>query len=276
MLTDGQGPSGDVMTKKYNIVYKTENIITGKFYVGVHSTNSLQDGYIGCGIRRESDAKRVSKRSRFYNLGNAVVKYGYASFKRSILYFCETKEEAYSIEASIVTEEFVARRDTYNIKVGGIVPPSSIGIKRTKKFKQMISRSIKKYQDKLVDIHSKEFVFYNILEDKIYFVKNLANFCREYNIKEHRMRSVVIGKSPKTIEGWWGCHREEWTGTPVIRKLSKYQIGISGILCKEDKTVSFTNLQEAAAITNSDPSTLSKLVKGKVKSVKGWYLINNR
>ncbi|MGN0966104.1 MAG: hypothetical protein ACI4OP_00710 [Candidatus Coprovivens sp.] len=37
------------------IVYITINLCNGKFYIGVHRTNpEVFDGYIGCGIYRES------------------------------------------------------------------------------------------------------------------------------------------------------------------------------------------------------------------------------
>lgn len=35
------------MGKKYNYVYKTTNSINGRFYYGVHSTDDLNDGYLG-------------------------------------------------------------------------------------------------------------------------------------------------------------------------------------------------------------------------------------
>lgn len=44
--------------KKYYYVYQTVNLINGKTYIGVHGTNNMKDGYIGCGIYRNSDALR--------------------------------------------------------------------------------------------------------------------------------------------------------------------------------------------------------------------------
>jgi hypothetical protein len=34
------------MEKKYNYIYKTTNILTNEYYIGMHSTNNLNDGYL--------------------------------------------------------------------------------------------------------------------------------------------------------------------------------------------------------------------------------------
>jgi hypothetical protein len=90
--------------KKYNIVYKTTNIVNNKIYVGLHSTDCLEDGYLGSG----------------WVLKDAIEKYGRDKFVRQILYVFDTRQEAMEMEARIVNEEFVSRKDTYNLTVGGM------------------------------------------------------------------------------------------------------------------------------------------------------------
>ena len=90
----------------FYIIYKTINHINEKIYVGVHFTENLEifDGYLGSG-----DLIKL-----------AIKKYGKENFTRKILFVFETSEEAYLKERRIVTPEFVAREDTYNLRVGGI------------------------------------------------------------------------------------------------------------------------------------------------------------
>lgn len=92
---------------KYHFVYKTVNILNNKEYIGVHSTNDLDDGYLGSGKR----------------LRIAIEKYGAENFKRMILEFFDTREEAFKREAELVTEEYRNRSDTYNLNLGGDVSP---------------------------------------------------------------------------------------------------------------------------------------------------------
>lgn len=110
------------MELKY-IVYITINRCNGKFYIGVHKTNpDVFDGYIGCGIYRQSDAGRRIKGRPF---ATAVKKYGYQNFKRTTLAIFPNneygKEAAYALEAQIVTRELIKSKQCYNAQPGGII-----------------------------------------------------------------------------------------------------------------------------------------------------------
>jgi len=89
--------------KKHNIVYEITNNINNKVYRGVHSTNDIEDDYMGS-----------SK-----PLNNSMLKHGKENFSRKILFDFDTKEEAYLKEAELVDEKFVKRSDTYNVCLGG-------------------------------------------------------------------------------------------------------------------------------------------------------------
>jgi hypothetical protein len=97
----------------YIYVYQTICESNGKSYIGVHKTDNINDGYIGCGIFRQSDAK---KNLLFHN---AVRKYGYASFRRYILSFYETYNDAKNEERFLVNKEWVKLKSNYNTAIGG-------------------------------------------------------------------------------------------------------------------------------------------------------------
>ena len=91
------------MSKTYFFIYRTTNLINGKFYIGKHVTKRIDDGYLGSGVALKA----------------AIKKYGRENFKREILLECCSPEELNEQEKSIVTKDFVASPSTYNLTVGG-------------------------------------------------------------------------------------------------------------------------------------------------------------
>ena len=87
----------------YHYVYQVDNLVNGKIYVGCHSTANLDDGYLGSGK----------------NLQRAYKRHGVENFSKKILSMHSSAEEMFAEEARIVTDEFVKRSDTYNLKTGG-------------------------------------------------------------------------------------------------------------------------------------------------------------
>ena len=87
----------------YHYVYKTTNLINGKIYIGIHSTEDLDDGYIGSGV----------------TFRHAVNKYGKENFHKEIIHQCSSREEASNMEATLVTESFCLKSTNYNMRTGG-------------------------------------------------------------------------------------------------------------------------------------------------------------
>jgi hypothetical protein len=98
-------------SKKYHYIYKTTNKLNGKYYIGMHSTNNLNDDYIGSGT--------LLKRS--------LNKYGKENYNMEILYFFNTREELQSKEKEIITLQEIAKKECMNLKIGGIggFPPNA-------------------------------------------------------------------------------------------------------------------------------------------------------
>lgn len=88
---------------KYHYFYKIENLINGNYYYGIHSTNNLDDNYMGSGSR----------------LKQAYKIYGKENFKKTILKFFDTRALASVYESEVVNETCVKDTNCYNLKQGG-------------------------------------------------------------------------------------------------------------------------------------------------------------
>lgn len=87
----------------YYTIYKVTNLANDKIYIGKHVTKNPNDDYMGSG--------KILK--------NAIEKYGISMFEKEVLYAFDKKEDMDLMEAEIVDEEFLARSDTYNLRLGG-------------------------------------------------------------------------------------------------------------------------------------------------------------
>jgi hypothetical protein len=89
--------------RNIHYIYKTTCNVTGKWYVGMHSAYTLEDGYMGSG--------RILKRS--------IRKYGVEKHTKEILEFCDSKEALVFRESEIVTKELISDGKCMNLKEGG-------------------------------------------------------------------------------------------------------------------------------------------------------------
>ena len=55
--------------KKYNYIYIITNIVNGKIYIGKHSTDDLNDGYLGSGKKLRLAKNKYGKIRRLYGCG---------------------------------------------------------------------------------------------------------------------------------------------------------------------------------------------------------------
>lgn len=89
--------------KKHYLIYQITNDVNGKIYIGKHETFNVNDDYFGSGKQ----------------LKRAIKKYGLENFTKTILIELQNAEEMNLLEKLVVTPEFCAREDVYNINVGG-------------------------------------------------------------------------------------------------------------------------------------------------------------
>lgn len=89
--------------KKHHYIYKTTCQVTGRFYIGMHSTDNLEDGYLGSG--------KV--------LGYSIAKHGKENHTKEILEHVITREALKLREAEIVNAELLSQPLNMNLKYGG-------------------------------------------------------------------------------------------------------------------------------------------------------------
>ena len=94
-----------------HIVYRTENTINKRFYYGVTKVEGRNfKTYLGSGKL----------------LMQAIERYGKENFVRRTVKEFNSEQDALNFEALIVDQDFVDRRDCYNITLGGGKPPACV------------------------------------------------------------------------------------------------------------------------------------------------------
>src|ERR1035437_890617 len=89
--------------KKYHYIYKTICLITDRYYIGIHSTDNLEDGYLGSGRR----------------LKYSIKKHGKSNHKKEILELLPDRESLRLCEEKLVTYAEIAKELCMNIAIGG-------------------------------------------------------------------------------------------------------------------------------------------------------------
>lgn len=86
-----------------HIVYKTTHLPTGRYYIGIHSTRTLEDGYLGSG----------------HDLTAAIRKDGRRAFRREVLGEFPTRKAASDCEQAAVNQSVVSDPMSFNLVRGG-------------------------------------------------------------------------------------------------------------------------------------------------------------
>ena len=89
--------------KKYHYIYKTTCSVNGKYYIGMHSTDNLEDGYLGSGKR----------------LWRSINYHGKENHEKVILEYCKNRVELKKREKDIINEGLLSEKLCMNLKPGG-------------------------------------------------------------------------------------------------------------------------------------------------------------
>lgn len=178
------------------VVYKTTNLLNGKWYIGKDEKNN--PNYLGSGVL----------------LTCAIKKYGRENFKKEIIAVCDTgREELANLEKKIIEQtNAVSDTDSYNIAAGGIgghtwypdvrsdahrdkiskaltgkkVGPKSIEARK----KLKISRRLRNPQYKIIHIETGDYII----------IDSLSDFVNLYGVAGKTIRySIKTGKSVRRI-----------------------------------------------------------------------------
>jgi len=90
--------------KTIHYIYKITCLVTGRYYIGMHSTCNLDDGYMGSG-----------KRLRY-----SLRKHGVDNHKKEIIQFFETRELLVEAEKEAITPDMITDNNCMNLREGGI------------------------------------------------------------------------------------------------------------------------------------------------------------
>lgn len=113
--------------RKFHIIYKTTCLVTGKWYIGMHSTDSLDDGYMGSGTI----------------ISRSLKKYGKSNHTIEVLEHLSDRQALILREEEILCKELRNDPLCMNIRSGGTghrpgrVMPEETKIKMSKSLRKM-------------------------------------------------------------------------------------------------------------------------------------------
>lgn len=169
----------------YHFLYRTTNLINDRFYIGIHSTRILEDGYLGSGKRLQFEIK----------------KYGKENFKREILEYFENRKTLLEKEEQIVNITLLNNPLILNLAKGGgkidyslitdeikkKISLSRIGKKLSEETKHKISNSIS---------GKNHWNYGNKISEKL---RNIFSFVNKGKIlSEETKQKISIANSGKT------------------------------------------------------------------------------
>jgi IS5 family transposase len=190
--------------RKHHIVYKTTCIETNAFYIGMHSTDNLNDGYLGSGVR----------------LRKSIRKYGEAAHKTEILFELENRQAASDKERELITAEL--RKDPKCMNCG----PGGEGYYDRPATKEETSAKLSKA--------SKQYVRTKEWYEKVVATRKANNSYTHTPEAREKIRASLTGKTlteehkKKISEGGTGQKRTEETCLNISKSLKgkKFKSGV--------------------------------------------------
>ena len=215
------------------IVYQHKNKINNKVYIGITSrTPKERWGNQGCNYKTSP---------YFYN---AIQKYGWDNFEHNILYTNLTKEEACKKEQELISHfNSMNREFGYNSTSGGGI------FIMNDETKQKISRALQ---------GNKNGLGHPCSEEK---KKKISEAQKGRKFTEEHKRKLSEAAKKRHVP----CSEEK------KKKLSQNYPNKKPVYCLELNTV-FESVQECSRQLGIPATNISKLCKGRGKTLKGYHL----
>lgn len=222
--------------KKYHYLYKTTNLKNGKFYFGIHSTNILDDGYIGSGKR----------------LWYSINKYGKENHKKDILEFVNKRGLLHQIEINIINK-FIDNPLCMNLSNGGF----GFNMNHTDETKRKISNSLsnKTYEQ----IHGAD-------KSNNERIKRSMSSKKIWDSLSEKEKNDRIQKSISRMKEFYKTNHSKRFGQPsehFFKPVS--QFSINGEFIKD-----WDSLKQASEFTNIPVKQISNNLRGRQKTTKGF------
>jgi len=189
---------------KYHYIYKTTCSVTGRYYIGMHSTSNLEDGYIGSGRR----------------LWLSINKHGRKNHSKEILEFLESREALKNKESQLVNEDALNDLMCMNLQLGG--GGGLCGEEHKKKF---VSAGAKAFANKIKeDAEFKSSFSKKVSENNAKRIKNGFSFSLNWKNRKHKdSTKLKIGMA--NVENHKGSKNSQygtmWITTGTENKLIK-------------------------------------------------------
>lgn len=218
-----------------NLIYITTNLINGKQYVGKHTTELLEDGYLGSGEI----------------LNKAINKYGRNYFKRETIEICQTPEELDYKEIYWIKEKNTLAPNGYNVTKGGTGGDTFTNNPNKEQTRNRRSNGVKKYWDNLSE------------EDKEKRINLIRGKKRSNESKKKYSKAKKgIKKSPEHLENLSKSLKKVKKGKRTYNQKSVLMYDLEMNLIKE-----FESIQQAGRETGYNPYAICKICKGQKEIV---------
>lgn len=232
------------MEKKYNYVYKTTNKLNGMEYIGVHSTDNIDDNYLGSGTY----------------LNYAIKKYGRENFIKEIIESFTTRKESLLKEKELVSIKYVQNISVYNLVLGGGSPEcreiSISKFKRGEEKQKFINFNNPEIDNYIADIPIKErALFYGDKEALLKLatpcmvrymylsIKKEKNELSEEENSDYMMESIRnqigqfiidnIDDFAKSLTLCYNNKRQQKAAIKILKTLFKYGVMETGVKVKK-------------------------------------------